>query len=65
MLNLSYIEMPREKRIKAFTAIANNIVISNSEYNSVKQTVLTEANKTKSSIHDLRLNVDYPEDIEW
>lgn len=65
MLNLSYIEMPKEQRAKAFSTIAKNIVKENKEYQSIKQKVISEANKMKRSIHDLRLNIEYPEDIEW
>ncbi|WP_313892828.1 DUF6904 family protein [Psychrobacillus sp.] len=65
MLNLSYIGMMKEQRTKAFSTVAKNIVEENQEYQSIKQQVIAEANKTKSSIHDLRLNVEYPEDIEW
>ncbi|WP_342599509.1 hypothetical protein MHB48_19780 [Psychrobacillus sp. FSL H8-0483] len=64
-LNLSYIEMPREQRSNSFAAIIHNIIVDNNEYDSFKRKVLTEASKTKCSIHDLRLDIEYPEHIEW
>lgn len=64
-LNLSYINMPKEQRLQAFEAIITTIIVKNKDYESVKQKVMTEANKTKSSIHELRLNIEYPEHIEW
>lgn len=65
MLNLSFINMTKEQRTKSFSSIVKNIVIDNNEYESIKQQIISEANKTKSSIHDLQLNVKYPEHIEW
>ncbi|MFJ7828072.1 DUF6904 family protein [Psychrobacillus sp. NPDC096623] len=65
LLNLSYIEMSRDQRIKTFDSIAHKIVIQSKDYNNFKSKILTELNKTKSTIHDFQMNIEYPEDIEW
>lgn len=65
MLNLSYIEMTKEQRTKSFSSIVQNIVMGNGEYEAIKKKVIAEASKTKSAIHDLRFNVNYPEQIDW
>lgn len=65
MLNLSYINMSKEQRLQSFAAIVQNIIVDNEEYHSIKQQVLAEANRTKMSIHELKVHVEYPENIEW
>lgn len=65
LLNLSYIEMSKDQRTQSFESIAHNIVVQTRDYNNFKNKILTESNKTKSSIHDYRTNIEYPEHIEW
>ena len=65
MLNLTYIEMTKEQRIQSFPSIAKNIVLENKEYVAVKRKVMSEANQSKSAIHQLKFNLEYPKDIEW
>lgn len=65
MLNLTYIEMTKEQRIQSFPSIAKNIVLENNEYAAVKRKVMSEANSSKSAIHQLKFNLEYPENIEW
>lgn len=65
LLNFSYIDMSREQRTKAFESIAHNIVVQTKDYHNFKNKILTEINKTKSTLHDFRANIKYPEHIEW
>ncbi|MCZ8533640.1 DUF6904 family protein [Psychrobacillus psychrodurans] len=65
LLNISYIDMSRDRRIQSFESIVHNIVVQSKDYSSFKKKILTETNKTKSTIHDFRMNVEYPEYIEW
>lgn len=65
LLNISYIDMSRDRRIQSFESIVHNIVVQSKDYSSFKNKILTETNKTKSTIHDFRMNVEYPEYIEW
>lgn len=65
LLNISYIDMSRDRRIQSFESIVHNIVVQSKDYSSFKKKILTETNKTKSTIHDFRMNIEYPEYIEW
>lgn len=65
LLNLSYIDMSREQRTKTFDSIVHNIVVPSKDYNKFKDKILTDSNKTKSTIHDLQMDIKYPEEIEW
>jgi hypothetical protein len=65
LLNISYIDMSRDRRIQSFESIVHNIVVQSKDYSSFKNKILTEINNTKSTIHDFRMNVEYPEYIEW
>lgn len=65
LLNISYIDMSRDRRIQSFESIVHNIVVQSKDYSSFKNKILTETNKTKSTIHDFRMNIEYPEYIEW
>ncbi|MFC4355418.1 DUF6904 family protein [Chryseomicrobium palamuruense] len=67
MLSVSYLKVPKEERVVLLPKIARSIVVGSSDYDGFKQKVLAEANKTKSSIHDIKLTAEYPEKdtIEW
>lgn len=65
LLNLSFIEMSKDQRTQAFDAITHKIVIQSNDYNNFKSKILSELNKTKSTIHDFQMNIEYPEYIEW
>lgn len=65
LLNVSYIVMPKDQRTQAFESIAHNIIVQTKDYNNFKNMILTESNKTKSTIHDFRTSIEYPEHIKW
>lgn len=67
MLSVSYLKVPKEERIVLLPKIARSVMIGSTDYDGFKQKVLAEANKTKSSIHDIKLTAEYPEKdtIEW
>lgn len=65
LLNLSYIDMSRDQRTQAFDSITHKIVVQSKDYNNFKSKILTELNKTKSTIHDFQMDIKYPDDIEW
>ena len=65
LLNISYIDMSKEQRTQAFESIVHNIIVQTKDYHNFKSKILTETNKTKSTIHDFRMNIEYPESIEW
>lgn len=67
MVSVSYLKVPKEERKALLPKLARSVIIGSSDYDGFKQQVVAEANKTKSSIHDIKLNAEYPEkqDIEW
>jgi len=56
--------MSKDQRTQSFESIAHNIVFQTRDYNNFKNKILTETNKTKSSIHDYRKSIEYPGHIE-
>lgn len=67
MLAVSFLKVPKEERKVLLPRLARSILVGGADYESFKQKVIAEANKTKSAVHDIQLTVDYPknEDIEW
>jgi hypothetical protein len=65
VLNLNYINMTREEREKSLGTYALKLSVQDNEYIAFRNQVIKSANVTKSTIHDLALTAEYPEDIEW
>ncbi len=65
LLNCSFLEMDSEKRLKNITIMAKRLAEFGREYQEVKSEVIEAAKKNSCSINNIRLNVEYPEDIEW
>lgn len=67
MLAVSYLKVPPEERKVILPKIARSVVIGSDDYEGFKQKVVAEANKTKSSVDDIKLTAKYPDEetIEW
>lgn len=65
ILNDRFIRMSSEKRLKNISIMAKRIVERNPEYLDLESQLVEEAKKQNCSISELRLDIDYPEDIEW
>lgn len=68
MLNIEYINMTREKRLKNFTKISKKIAefLDSDEYLSIRKSIDNAAKKYNCHKSELKLNgTDYPEFIEW
>ena len=65
MLNLTYIDSTKEQREKSLGTIALKLAVQDKDYMSFKNQVITNANKTKSDIHELPITKKYPEEFEW
>lgn len=65
LLNCSFIKMDSEKRLKNITIMAKRLAEFGQEYQEVKSEIIEAAAKNNCSINDIRLNAEYPEDIEW
>lgn len=64
-LNLKYIDMPKIQKEKTLPLIALKIAAQDADYAAFRSQVLAAANPEKRPIYEIRLQAEYPEDIEW
>ncbi len=65
ILNLEYLKLTFEERKKHLGAFAIRLMVEDDEYLALKDQILATANITKHEIHELPLQMKYPEYIEW
>lgn len=65
VLNARFLCMTSEKRRKNISLMAKRLVELDDEYYDLANSLKEEARKSFCSVHDLQLNLDYPEEIEW
>jgi len=65
LLNHRFLEMNSEKRLKSISIVAKRIVEQDQEYHDLERQLMEEARKNNCSVNDLRLELDFPEDIVW
>ena len=66
LLNVRYIEMDREKRIKSIPTMAKRLAEYGTEYKKIKEDIELAAEQHNTTVENIRLiNIDYPEEIEW
>jgi len=66
VLNIKFIAMDKEKRLKNIPLMAKRLVEQNDEYRSIKRTVMQAAEENGCHHGDFELRgVEYPEDILW
>lgn len=63
--NLQYIGMTKQQREKSLAAIAIKLVVQDKDYQAFRKQILAAAAPAKKSIHEVQLNTEYPETIEW
>ena len=65
LLNLKFINMNSEKRLKSIPTMAKRLAEKGDEYQRVKEEVIVAAKEYGSSVEDIRLREEYPEEIVW
>lgn len=65
ILNVRFLKMDNEKRLKNISISAKRIANPNEEYFFLKHQVKKEADRLNCGVEDLKINLDYPEDIVW
>ena len=65
ILNVRFLKMDKEKRLKNISISAKRIANPNEEYFFLKYQVRKEADRLNCCVEDLKVNLDYPEDIVW
>lgn len=65
VLNLEYIYLSAEERKAHLAAFALRLIIEDAEYITLKEQLLEAAKTTKNALHELQININYPEEIIW
>lgn len=65
ILNNKFIRMSSEKRLKNISVFAKRIAEHDQEYRDLEFEFREEARKQNCSVDDLRLDLDFPKEIEW
>ncbi len=65
LLNHRFINMNPDKRIKSISVFAKRISQRDGEYEDLEDSLLQEAKIQNCHVDDLRLDLDFPEDLEW
>ncbi|TCP19934.1 hypothetical protein EV207_1578 [Scopulibacillus darangshiensis] len=65
LLNIRFLEMDREKRLKNITIMAKRLAEKGTEYQRVRADVIEAAGKYNCSMNEIRLNLEFPEEIDW
>jgi len=65
ILNNRFIRMKKENHVKNLSSIAKRIVERGPEYRELEDELIKEAKKYNCSVDDLKLELDFPENIEW
>lgn len=65
LLNIKFINMDKEKRLKNISIMAKRIAEQGKEYQKMNEEILSIAKENNCPIEGIRINIDYPEDYEW
>lgn len=65
VLNLEYLQLTRDERKLHLAAYALRLLKEDESYLEMKHQLLGVANISKHEIHELEVNLKYPEHIEW
>ena len=65
ILNLEYLKLSKEEREENLVAFLYKLILEDEEYTEFRQQLLDTATQTKSPLHELELELTYPDVIEW
>ncbi|MHB8131635.1 MAG: DUF6904 family protein [Mobilitalea sp.] len=65
VLNVRFLDMDREKRLKNLSIMAKRLTEKGDEYRSIERTILEAAKEYNRSPEDISLKLEYPEQIDW
>ena len=65
VLNIRFLELDRDKRVKNISIMVKRLVEKGDEYQEYRVAVNQAAKTHNCSPDDIQLNVDYPEEIDW
>lgn len=64
-LNIKFLEMDKETRLKRIPTMAKRLAEEGDEYRMIKDEVYHAARENNCQVDDIRLSMEYPEDIDW
>ncbi len=65
LLNIKFIKMSEEKRLKNLSIMAKRIIERGQEYQMLRTEMEAAAQQYKCAIEEIRINSQYPENYEW
>ncbi|WP_407309946.1 DUF6904 family protein [Desulfosporosinus sp. SB140] len=65
VLNVRFLDMDRENRKKNLSIMVKRLTEKGKEYRSVERTILEAAEEYDRNPNDIRLNIEYPDQIDW
>ena len=65
ILNDRYYYLSKEKRLDSISIYAKHLGDWNDEYEDLYDDLIKEAKKQECSPHDIRLKIDYPDEVIW
>lgn len=64
-LNIKFLEMDKDERLKRIPTMAKRLAEEGTEYRAIKDAVYHAARENNCPIDDIRLSMEYPENIDW
>lgn len=64
-LNIKFLQMNKDERLKRIPTIAKRLAEEGNDYRMIKDQVYHAAKENNCEIDDIRLSMEYPENIEW
>ena len=65
ILNEKFIHMDREKRLENISRMAKKLSECGKDYQKVRGDVMDAAAEYNCPVDNIRLNLDFPDDIDW
>lgn len=65
LLNIKFLAMSKDERLKRIPTIAKRLAEEGSDYRMIKEEVYHAAKENNCEIDDIRLSLEYPENINW
>jgi hypothetical protein len=64
-LNLKFIDMDKEKRLKSIPTMAKRLADQGDEYRRHRQEVIESAEEYGCDVEDIKYEREYPGEIDW
>jgi hypothetical protein len=64
-LNISFLDMSKEKRLKSISTMARRIAERDEGYRELKEQVYEAAKRSECAVDDIGMSEMYPEEVEW